>query len=699
MPDYLREAQGFSLFNNNLDGWKETPAGIDGRTDWTDETAWTKQAALDWSAAYPDNKLGRMSKSAYPWRLKKYIQEEQGVKTVNLTPCNLNGIRTDELRAFLDKDFYQKRSALEYENARRWLRENGKEWEGLTPEDLQEYKGFFNAHVDDFTKSFWSSGAIEHNDYDEASAFVQKTIKDADVIVLDICGNNFGTSLAWRLSAVTDSEGFELYVPNAYETIDDVDGLPEGLKKSLSTLLNQFYSIKAVKDTPMVKSLINALVFCLADCFVNYSADMEWIMKNKKKDAKVITVGVYNQLDGMVLESNGKEVNVGEYACKFYELINSYMRAIDKNAKNSYFADVRMNPDLFYKPLRKIDSLEAVMNDGKYEDGMGRYSLELATDIFLKDYMEYSEDQIRNISEERMDAIHQMIYKGFHEHYDASQTAMLNGVDDPQKVKDQIEDYLDGKIADMDVDSWGFLVFKLKGLREGSMIHPNANGCTQKYEAVLDAYLSDKTAYTESVQDLLLQLNSLGQKMKEAITSSDFQKIIDKLAPIKEKLLEMRAAVLTDPDVKAAMRKCVEMIRQARNEKKQAPEILPPDNNSADQPSKQDSKQTNTNSNASKKSVTTKVKLAKGKITSLKKGKKSFVVKWKKVAKADGYQISYKTGKTTKIAKAKGANKLSKKVAKLKAKKKYTVKVRAYKKVSGKMYYGKWSKAKKVTTK
>ncbi|MGI6170795.1 MAG: hypothetical protein ACOYIC_03550 [Butyricicoccus sp.] len=42
---------------------------------------------------------------------------------------------------------------------------------------------------------------------------------------------------------------------------------------------------------------------------------------------------------------------------------------------------------------------------------------------------------------------------------------------------------------------------------------------------------------------------------------------------------------------------------------------------------------------------------------------------------------------------------VSKKVTKLTAKKKYYVRIRTYKTVSGKKYYSSWSKAKTVTTK
>ena len=93
--------------------------------------------------------------------------------------------------------------------------------------------------------------------------------------------------------------------------------------------------------------------------------------------------------------------------------------------------------------------------------------------------------------------------------------------------------------------------------------------------------------------------------------------------------------------------------------------------------------------------------------TSLKKmpaGKKSFTVKWKKQTKqTTGYQIEYSLSKNFK----KGAKRItvnknkttSKKIKKLKAKKKYFVRIRTYKKVGSKQYYSAWSKVKTVKTK
>lgn len=91
-------------------------------------------------------------------------------------------------------------------------------------------------------------------------------------------------------------------------------------------------------------------------------------------------------------------------------------------------------------------------------------------------------------------------------------------------------------------------------------------------------------------------------------------------------------------------------------------------------------------------------------IKKLTKGKKSFKVTWKKVSGVSGYQVQYSTSKkfTKKTTKTKTYNSnksFTKTISKLKSKKKYYVRVRAYKTVNGKRIYSSWSKVKSITTK
>jgi hypothetical protein len=84
-------------------------------------------------------------------------------------------------------------------------------------------------------------------------------------------------------------------------------------------------------------------------------------------------------------------------------------------------------------------------------------------------------------------------------------------------------------------------------------------------------------------------------------------------------------------------------------------------------------------------------------------GKKRMTVKWKKVKKANGYEIQYATNKafTKNLKKAtiKGAKKTSKTIKGLKKGKTYYVRIRPYKTNGGKKYLGILTKAKKVKIK
>ena len=116
------------------------------------------------------------------------------------------------------------------------------------------------------------------------------------------------------------------------------------------------------------------------------------------------------------------------------------------------------------------------------------------------------------------------------------------------------------------------------------------------------------------------------------------------------------------------------------------------DNNSNPQPEKPaaDTPATTT--------VTAAVKINPVKIKSLKKGKKSFTAQWSKANGVDGYQVQYGLKKNFKGAKTKWSKGTKLTVKKLKSKKTYYVRVRAYKKINGKNYYSSWS-TKKVKVK
>ena len=95
--------------------------------------------------------------------------------------------------------------------------------------------------------------------------------------------------------------------------------------------------------------------------------------------------------------------------------------------------------------------------------------------------------------------------------------------------------------------------------------------------------------------------------------------------------------------------------------------------------------------------ATTVSKITMWKIT--QKGKGKVKVIWKKVIGSSGYQVQYSLNKKMRAAKLKNCKAASLTIKKLKKKKAYYVRVRAYKRVNGRKVYGKWSGVKKVKIK
>lgn len=103
--------------------------------------------------------------------------------------------------------------------------------------------------------------------------------------------------------------------------------------------------------------------------------------------------------------------------------------------------------------------------------------------------------------------------------------------------------------------------------------------------------------------------------------------------------------------------------------------------------------------NCGKKKTKAIAKLAKVDRFKLAARSKGFKVTWKKQSSINGYQIQYGKGKKVKTITITGSKNTSKVIKKLSKKKKYTVRMRTYRKINHKKYYSAWSKKKTVITK
>ena len=731
LPGSDTSDRGFALENNYLESWSTT----DSSKVWTVE----KAAASE---------LGRMAEVAYPWQLKKYICDGgTSPEKCNLIPLNINGLRSDDLRAFLDRDYYDKAVAREQKYSEKWDREHG---------ESMHYEGFLRHYMKSYLKAFYDAGIISNEqDYDGAAAYIKEQIRNADVIVLDLSSNNFGSYAGFRIAAAIGF-GYPYALPNTYETVDDVDDLPQSVRNAIMNVRKKMMSRFEMLNTAAGQQMMDSFLYGFACCIVNFRAEMEWIMENKKEDAKVITVGLDNPMDGFRLISDGRVLDFGEIAGNMFDIINVYIRAIDPNSDDYYYADISDGCTTVANCVRSAESFEALLADGDQSDGRGAYCINVLCDGFIETFMG-GKEAVANTNETLRTAIKEMLYDAAKKEkpLDIEKlTQILTQDGGMDKLKKAISDYLTAKIAGQPAELedvyWGILNTSVGYLiYNGFGVHVNTTGCLEKYEKVKEAYDSNTTAFDEAMdeaEELMEALRPVMDQLEEvaqaAIKLPEYERIIDELTTaieklkkdtadidfMKRELAELRAQLvkvnmktsLTYPKGKARV------TLKWKTDEKAAGYIFKVNGKKAKFTEKGNNLVYTHNVKIGKKykytvkpyvlcddgedysrvygsthtrTFTPKVTLAKVTIKNVKAATKAFTVKWKKAAKADGYQIYYKTGSKVKKAAVAGAGKVSKKITKLASKKTYTVKVRAYKKVNGKKYYGKWSKTRKVTVK
>ncbi len=640
MPDYYRKggilSLGFSTMNNYLDeesleaanatrpqGTEEISLGAWAEKQWKgDDPAakaewiqkygngpWTVEAATDW---FKNNRKGEqtfgqgiMSKSAYPWQLKKYIMGEEGVKNVNLTPINLNGMRTDELRALLDDEYYQEASGREFRNAQRYLDETmittteGKSIhkyepvviEGKTQVDekgnviywvnnssgehdgtttIEPLRGFLNDHLTDRgVETFCNSGAIEEPTMPQLQEYVQDSLKNADVIVVDLCTNNFGTYLGDRLKAVL---GMGLIgAPNTLETMADVNGLPADLGKKITGIVDSYTKDVPALNSPMVKQMLDTYLYSTADCIVNYKAEMEWISKNKKKDAIVITVGLHNSMKGLVMKVGDQSIDLGAVTGAIYELVDTYIRTIDKSAAECYYAPVSDDNETFISSIINTKDMEELLADESFSGS--KYALETLADSMMEDFgieQMLPSQELRPLA---MQVLEETLYKAVHDKTVDGKTvldmgAMQAKAANMNNVMKDIGTYVQadmaykaGQIQEEPVldpiyyDMLHMFARYILGNAMGE--HPNKVGCDQKFESVKGAYLKGEnggnTAYEDYKAEIAALLGQIKSLLDGTPVGEDLDEAIDKINMAYQLLDLIDQSGLTKEDLEDMM--------------------------------------------------------------------------------------------------------------------------------------------------
>ena len=199
----------------------------------------------------------------------------------------------------------------------------------------------------------------------------------------------------------------------------------------------------------------------------------------------------------------------------------------------------------------------------------------------------------------------------------------------------------------------------------------------------------------------------------EALANDDVEKAQEYLAKAEEAMDEAEAAEDAsiedrqemDKALKEAQKQLAEALEQSEKDKVAAEAALKKaeaalkEAEAAKKEAEAAKKEAEAAKNEAKK---TKFQVKKISIKTIKRPKKKAIkITWKKVSGADGYQIRYSKKSNFKSAKTitAKASATSKTITKLTSKKKYYVRIRAYKVINGKKVYTKWSSKKYAVVK
>ena len=369
LADFYNSNAGFAVDNNDL-------------------TTWTYEKATSPENTQGDDR-GRISETSYPWQLKQYIQRTEGVD-VDLSAMCLNGMRSNELHALLDEDYYEAVYQWELETSTPDYSHGG------ASEDI----GFLTNHIRSFTAHLgrggakvdgvkvdnnggWSAAGFPGGDsYKRAVAYTKAEIANADVIVVDVCMNNFGTYMAERIAGKHNVPGKE-YAMNYYkQNAEDNPGVSPKTLELMNKLKKTLKLLMPVLNNDNANEFLDSFTYCYADCITNFSADIE-LIREINPDAKIIAVGVYNTLDGINLVLDGQTLDFGDIAAKGFDLVNGYIKAMDKNSNNYYYADVSGGIETFMNQIRNAEDFDSLMADDSgnslmenmYSDFMKSYGL------------------------------------------------------------------------------------------------------------------------------------------------------------------------------------------------------------------------------------------------------------------------------------------------------------------------------------
>lgn len=230
-----------------------------------------------------------------------------------------------------------------------------------------------------------------------------------------------------------------------------------------------------------------------------------------------------------------------------------------------------------------------------------------------------------------------------------------------------------------------------------SHLIPRARGCTTfRISSVQEAKIQEAQDYLKQASELMA---SDVEQAKECLDKA--QEALEAAGEAEETSIEARQAM--EKALKEAQKQLAEAIEQSAKDQAAAEEALKKAEAALKEAEEAKKEAELAKQDAANQIATAKFQAKKATVKSVKSSsKKALKVTWKAVSGAEGYQIQYSKKSNFKGAKTvtvKSASKKTTTIKKLTSKKKYYVRVRAYKTIDGKKVYTSWSSKKSVKVK
>lgn len=423
---------------------------------------------------YHDTGLGFMdnaSRYSTGYRMADYLTKTLTDKNVVFESLTFEGMRTDELRALLDTSY------------------KGDYF--CNPDHLPHYEDMFAGEG-----SF--GGYKASNDVGAATnvyEFYTQEIKDADLIIMDCCTNNFGTYVSDRLMGGHGGQMKET-------PLDAIDSIAPGFKKTVENTVDKYFSfLKDIISEGMVKELIETCTYAITDMCINFSVDVDTILK-LNPDVKLIAVGPFNIMKGLMAEYNGLSIDFGAVWGSLINLANTYITTLDPNRDKFYFANT-------------MNGVELIIDD-------------VAEGEFTSYYVEDLEGYFGKIDEQVLDIVSKAAnvtninLGAIAEHLSSDLKATAKAA--VQKAMTEGWDALDSGEQSLLHVFFRFLI-------NGSGTHPSPDGYAVKFEAVKAAYNSRIPASGKSIQVMTTTVSQAAIGVANSVKSPVIN-IVNKIAPV-----------------------------------------------------------------------------------------------------------------------------------------------------------------------